>query len=117
MPLIRNKRELEGYLRIDHRDSPGLTPEEASAVGRSGIAPFVAAGKMFEGATYTCSHCTRTVVINPDRVRPRAYCPKCDHHICDWCEGQRVASGGACKPFTQIIDEVVDATAKGKLIV
>lgn len=111
-----SKKELEGYVKIDHKDSPGFTPDQARAVGLGPIAPHVGAGKTFEGATYTCSHCTGVVIINPDRTRARGFCPKCDRFVCDLCEAQRVTSGGECKPFTQIIDEVIDAAAKGKTI-
>lgn len=89
------KRSHEGYLMIDHRATrvPG--------------APV-----FFESATITCSHCQRVVVLNPDRSRSRGYCPKCDHYICDECEAARVASGGACRPFEQIIEETQEAAVR-----
>lgn len=96
-----SQRELEGYVRIDHRDSPGLP----------GM-PFRGGGLLFEAPTLTCSHCQAIVVVNPDRARDRAHCYSCDHYICDACDGLRVG-GGACRPMKQIIDEFIDATAKG----
>lgn len=83
------KRSLEGYLMVDHRAGYGL----GSMRG------------LVEQAVATCSHCQRGVVRNPGRTRERAWCPKCDHYICDECEVVRVASGGACKTWKQIMDE------------
>ncbi len=70
----------EGYFVIDHRDSPGFTPAEAKAFGRT------AGSTLFEAATMWCPHCTTPVIKNPDRTRARAHCYKCDHFICDGCE-------------------------------
>ena len=36
-----------------------------------------------EWALYTCPHCNRVIQKNPRRVRPRGYCAKCDHVVCD----------------------------------
>lgn len=96
-----NKRLSGGYLRIDHRESPGI---EGS--------PFHAKGMFFEADTRNCSHCSRMVILRPDRIRSRAWCPKCDKYICDQCEAERVRTG-VCKPFKQVIDEFVDNAAKG----
>jgi hypothetical protein len=104
----------EGYVLIDNRESPGFTPEEAFAAGRGKIAKHVGAGAFFEGATETCGHwpCGRMVIKNPDRVRARGYCPKCDHFVCDQCEAERVRTG-VCKPFKQGLDELREQLAKG----
>lgn len=107
---VFSKRDREGYLLIDHRDSPGFTDAESIAAGR-GLMP-VGRGSRLEAPTMSCSHCQRIVVMNPDRVRARAYCPKCDHYVCDWCEAERVRTG-VCKPFKQVIDEFINAAAKG----
>lgn len=115
MPIF-SKKDLEGYVKIDHRESPGFnTPQEAAEAGRKSLLPYVGAGKLFEGATITCSHCQRVFIKNPDRVRTRGYCPKCDHFICDPCELERVRSGGACTPFKKIIDAFREKAAKGVL--
>jgi len=107
--MVFSKRELEGYLMIDHRDSPGLTREQ---VGTDALGP----GKLYESATFTCSHCQTVVVINPRRTRERGYCPKCDHYICDACEAKRVQSGGACRTFRQMAEEFLEAQDKGKVL-
>jgi hypothetical protein len=79
-----SKRSLEGYFMRDHR---------------------AAGGALVETGIVTCSHCQTGVIVNPDRTRIRAYCRKCDHYICDGCEAIRIASGGECKTFKQIMDE------------
>ena len=69
--MILSKRAIEGYLLIDHTNAPA--------------AGDVPAGVKWESATLRCSHCHRIVVLNPDRSRPRTYCPKCDRYLCDGC--------------------------------
>jgi hypothetical protein len=82
-------------LLIDHSNSPGIP-------GRTG---------KLESATYTCSHCPRVVILNPNRSRPRGYCPGCNHYICDHCEAIRAQTG--CKTFKQIMDDVCERALKG----
>lgn len=108
---MTSKRRHEGYLLIDNRHAPGLSLEEAAKVGKAGI-PGLAGDPLVEAATITCSHCHRVVVINRLRVRPRAYCRKCDHYICDWCELARVQSGGECNPMVKILDEQQEQAAR-----
>ncbi len=108
--MIFSKRSIEGYLLIDHRAGAGVDSGLAQSVGPEAIA--VRPGGVFESATITCSHCQRQVVLNPDRTRERGYCPKCDRYVCDGCEALRVMSGGACKTFKQIMDEVQNAALK-----
>lgn len=102
--MLHSKRSHEGYLLIDHTAGDGM-----DSLGQR---PAVPGGRKLESATITCSHCQRVVVLNPDRSRSRGYCPKCDHFICDDCEIVRVASGGACKPFKQVIDEHLESVVK-----
>jgi len=91
-----------GYLEIDHRNSPGLSPADVAHV--PGMVA-VGEGQHFERDVQQCSHCQRTIVLNPGRVRDRAVCFKCHHYICDDCEAIRVKSG-ACVPMKQVFDEV-----------
>lgn len=91
---MRSKKRHEGYLLIDHRNSPGIGDMKG----------------IFEAATYTCKHCQVVVVINPLRTRAREYCPKCDHYICDKC-GAIMARTGECVTFEQIIEETQEAAA------
>jgi hypothetical protein len=104
---MSSKFSKEGYLSIDHRDSPGL-PDEA--VHRAGLPPGAGRG-VFECPTYTCTHCCTVVILNPVRRRDRAYCAKCDRYICDAC-GAAMAASGVCKPFAQIVEEVQEAACK-----
>lgn len=71
----------EGYLLIDNRFGPGVSAEFVRASGKS--VPIVPEGALYESATITCSHCHAVVILNPDRSRPRNYCAKCDHYVCD----------------------------------
>lgn len=97
-----------GYLQIDHRDSPGIRPEDVAHVpGIEAVGP----GQNFETGTLRCNHCATTVVLNPQRKRPRAYCPKCDHYICDSCDHIRVKTG-ECKPIMAQLQTAYDIAAK-----
>lgn len=98
-----SKRSLEGYLLVDHRAGEG--------VGSS-----LRGGSVFEAATLTCSHCQQQIILNPERTRERAYCPKCDHYVCDGCEAIRVARGGECRTFKQIMDDHEKAVLKQGVI-
>lgn len=103
-----SQRELEGYVRIDHRDSPGFSEVEMLQSGM----PLVRRGAMFESSTMTCSHCQRIVIMNPKRTRARAHCFGCDHFICDGCEYERVQLSKPCKPMKQIIAEHIEDVIK-----
>ena len=107
-----SKRELEGYLLIDHRNSMGFTEAEARKVGLDGLP--VGPHQRLETATINCSHCQRMVILNPDRSRSRGYCPKCDHYLCDQCEAERVRTG-ICRPWKQVMDEALEQAVKGIL--
>ena len=99
---MKTQRSREGILMIDHRAGDGIGPRGSP----------LAAGRLFEAPPYCCSHCQRVVVINPDRIRERGYCPKCDRRVCDECEAARAASGGVCRPFAQIADEALERAVK-----
>lgn len=90
-----------GYLDIDHRNSPGLTPADVAHLPVPTLA--VGKGRRLERDTKQCSHCQRGIVLNPGRVRDRAVCPKCQHYICDSCNLIRLKSG-VCRPFAAILD-------------
>ena len=80
---MRSKQIHEGYVMIDHRASPGLSKEEAIALGYE--PQHVAEGQLFEAKTNHCNHCGTVVIINPLRTRERSYCSSCDKYICDNC--------------------------------
>lgn len=99
-----------GFLEIDHRDSPGVTPADVAHVPGALV---VGPGEHFETDVYQCSHCQRTVVLTAPRERMplRGYCPKCDHYICNSCEQIRVATGH-CVPFKAVLDRAADLAEK-----
>lgn len=73
----------EGYLMLDHRASPGFTPEQAIALG---YAPgLTGEGQIYETKTNHCTHCGTVVILNPLRERERAHCISCHKDICDNC--------------------------------
>lgn len=111
--MFRTKRSHEGYLLIDHSASPGVSPELVRASGKP--APVVGEGKKFEAPVLTCSHCQAQMVLNPKRRRARAYCPSCDHYVCDTCEAVRVKAGGTCASFARIVDLAGNLAARNSL--
>jgi hypothetical protein len=94
-------RRHEGYLMIDHRNSPGVSAELIQQSGKS--APIVGAGALHEAPIITCSHCQAGMMLNPMRTRNREYCAKCDHYICDRC-ALVLKVTLECKPFRQVLD-------------
>jgi len=106
--MANSKRSHEGAILIDHRSSPGITPE----MTRFTNLPAGAGQGVFESPTFTCSHCQHVVVMNSARTRSRGYCRKCDHYICDGCEGKRVLSGGVCYTYKQFMDDLCEDTIK-----
>lgn len=84
--MIFSKRSQEGFLLIDDRAS---------------------GGPLRETPTVTCSHCQVIVILNPQRTRPRGYCRKCDHYVCD-----KPTCNFECKPMSQVIDEALEKAAR-----
>lgn len=69
----------QGYLLIENRHSPvPLTLRLAN-----GETLLIAAGETAELPTLTCCHCNCTVVLHPQRARPRAWCRKCNAYCCE----------------------------------
>jgi hypothetical protein len=82
--MVFRQNSHEGYLHVDHSNSPGLPPEIAR---RCGYDPrHCGEGQVYETATMGCAHCGIAVVKNPFRMRARTYCVKCDNrYVCDYC--------------------------------
>ena len=76
------QRAKEGYLQIDHRESPGVS---VSDVAPAPDRPIVGAGVNYESATVRCTQCHRIGVLNPNRGQRQNYCAKCDGFHCDGC--------------------------------
>lgn len=102
--MKKTQKSKEGYLLIDHRGTVGLTANGGAIIPNNSL---------MEYATITCKHCQQQIIRNPLRARDRHYCPKCDHYICDRCEIIRVASGGDCVTFEEIIAKVQEKALKG----
>lgn len=97
-----------GFFEIDHRESPGLTPEQVAQVPGAVAVP---GGQLFQRDIKQCTHCQRPVMLNPGRVRDRAVCPSCHHYICDGCDALRRATG-ECVPFKAVLDRAAEITEK-----
>lgn len=107
-----SQRELEGYLLVDHSESPGITPEEAHKAGKGTIP--VGAGKKLEVPTANCGHCSRLVILNPLRTRDRETCRKCMRYICDECT-LKLKTTGVCYPFAKRIDDLYESAVRAEL--
>ena len=104
---MNSQRSREGYLLIDHSASPGIPAGYLRAHGIDG--PEIGEGTRFEAPTITCSHCKSSFVINPARPRPREYCRKCDHIICDPCAAAMKSPGYCHKQWEQATEEMITA--------
>lgn len=110
---MRWERALEGELLIDHRQSPGIAPEEMPA-GIHAPGVVVGKGERYISATYTCPHCSTVVILNPHRNRPRNWCWHCNQRICDQSHCILMANGTLPhKPVPQVMDELSTLLAKG----
>src|ERR1700691_5120189 len=98
MSKVFSERSLEGYLMIDHRESPGLNH------------PQLGPGSFVERATRNCGQCERLVVLNPKRTRDRASCPKCGY-LCDDC-GTSHKLTGRFYPMVRRIDDFMNKAVK-----
>ena len=99
----------EGYVMVDHRASPGIPEDQAI---KFGFHPDqVKEGAIFEAAVLQCKHCGKQVVKNPLRTRARAFCPKCNSYICDWCEAARQDPNY----IHRSLDQLADLILSGKL--
>jgi DNA-directed RNA polymerase subunit RPC12/RpoP len=85
-----------GYVEVDHRAGGDLPPGTP---------------RHFEADTYTCTHCSAVVVLNPLRKRERYRCSGCSHHICDPCAAKAVA-GEQCKTMQQKYEEHLAAVER-----
>lgn len=99
------KRSQEGVILIDHRNSPGISPEFMRANNLSG--PAVEGGKVYESAVVVCKHCGTDVILNPNRSRDREYCRACDGYVCDKC-GLLRKLGHPHKPLWQLMTELYE---------
>lgn len=85
-----------GYVQVDQRAGGELPP---------GVA------RNFEADTYTCTHCTAVVILNPARVRERYKCKGCSHHLCDNCAAE-MATGAECMTMAEKVDRHMEQVAR-----
>lgn len=102
-------RAHEGWMYCDNRNNQGISDEQMIAMGY----PVGAGRGLYESATYTCSHCSAVVVMEPKRTRERGFCRGCNQRICDACVAVK-AQTLTCKTMTQIVDETITAADHGK---
>ncbi len=102
--MTKSKRSHEGFLTIDHRDTPGVSDEVMLSQGL----PAGSGRGLLETSTFTCSHCPRVVVMNPLRTRRREYCTGCDHYICDLCAAI-MGQTKKCKTYVQVLEELQES--------
>lgn len=92
----------DGELEINHQASPGVPDQIAIACGL----PLMREGSVVRAATFTCWHCRTVLIKNPQRVRPREYCRKCDMNICDACAAEAAKAGYVHRSFNDLADAV-----------
>lgn len=85
-----NKQAREGWLQVDDRASGGQNQEFR---------------------TQTCNHCHAVVIMNPERIRPRGFCRRCDSYLCDACEAARQVTL-TCRTMDEITDDYLTAVEK-----
>lgn len=108
---MAGKRDREGYLLIDHRNSPGVPADVAR---QWGFDPrFMGEGQTMEAPTLCCSHCKTAVVLNPERIRKREYCQKCDDYICDGCHVLTTLPDYIHIPYMQMSELLLNDAEKG----
>lgn len=105
-------RRHEGYLLIDHSNSPGVPDDLLRASGLPGMIEGQGAPVKFEAPTITCSHCEQVLVVNPNRTRARGYCTGCDHYICDVCTYAREVRREACAHIARLTEAIQEAGLK-----
>lgn len=103
------KRSQEGYLLVDHRNSPGIRDSDLTPAARA--AGFQATQGLFESPTIRCAHCGTMVIINPNRTRGRHYCQPCDHYVCD-----QYGCVTNCTPLKKQIDDILEQAARALTI-
>jgi len=98
------------YLIIDHSESPGINPEDVPARLRASTL-ITPAGQVTERDVQFCAHCGAQVILNPLRERPRSYCAKCDHYICD-----NPVCNKTCEPVKKLFDKIEKEQNRGTIV-
>ena len=106
--MSKSLRDQEGYLLLDHRHAQPVPDDLVTAAGL----PMGAGRGLFEAPTFTCKHCQRVVVMNPNRSQPRHHCRGCDHLICDGCAAIKAVTH-QCRTFDQLVDSHLTQISSG----
>ena len=106
--MSKSLRDQEGYLLLDHRHTLPVPDDLVKAAGL----PEGAGRGLFEAPTFTCKHCQRVVVMNPNRTRERHFCRGCNHLICDGCAAIKAATL-QCRTFDQMVEETLNLSSGG----
>jgi len=107
---VPSLRRQEGYLSVDHRDSPGL-PRGFGFVPGKPLPPSAPKGVHVESPTYTCAHCGAIVWMDPLRTRPHEYCARCDHYVCP-----TPACSLDCRPLMKLLEQFDKAAPNTVLV-
>lgn len=98
-----------GYLEVDQRNVDVPDAELRPILPGEEMPP--GAKRYFEADTYTCTHCSVVVVMNPVRKRERYKCKGCNHHICDPCAAD-MAAGAQCVTMEQKFQEHMERVTR-----
>ena len=71
----------QGWMQADN-GAPCITAEQARVLN---LPLDYAKRSVLEVDLLHCKHCGGAVVKNPDRVRSRGHCMKCNWYVCDPC--------------------------------
>lgn len=107
---MKSLQSHEGVLLVDHRASPGLSVPEAV---QQGLPASAAGSRIFECATFTCSHCERVVAVVDRRKADEicGFCTGCNHRLCTKCTTKR-AKDGVCLPVKVLAEQLQNVAAK-----
>lgn len=107
---MHSKRSHEGYLLIDHSESPGLSDRAMAFNGKN--LPSGAGRGALERGIVQCGHCSFGMMVTPLEAVDLCYCRKCDRYICDDCKLAQVMTGD-CRSIDKIIDQAQEAAFRG----
>ena len=85
-------KRFEGELTVDNRAGGGI--------------PGVGMPRFAEVATLRCWHCSAAYIKNPQRIRPREFCRKCNNYICDACGAVAAKPDYVHRSFDELTDLV-----------
>jgi hypothetical protein len=106
---LLTKKSREGYIFLDHRNSPGL-PEDIAL--EAGFDPALCvSGQQMEVASLTCAHCGRVTPKSVYKGREYAECIKCDHYVCNVCAVEASKPDYVHLSFRQFVDKTADYAA------